>query len=70
MEDQWEMIFNTPKLYRAEILKSLLEEENIQAIIINKQDSSYLVIGDIELYVNRDDILAAKRIVNEFMTRE
>jgi hypothetical protein len=69
-DDQWEMIFSATKLYRAEILKALLEEENIPSVIINKQDSSYLIFGEIEVYVRRDDILQAKTIVNRFLTSE
>ncbi len=70
MDDQWEKIFSSPKLYRAEMLKSLLEEEEIASVIINKQDSSYMVFGEIELYVKRDDILQANLIVNRFLSSE
>ena len=61
-DETWELIFSTATLYQAEILKSLLEEENIISVIINKQDSSYLSFGEIELYVKQDDVLRAKQI--------
>jgi hypothetical protein len=70
MEEQWEVIFSSTKRYRVEILKSLLLEENIPAVIVDKQDSSYLIFGEIELYVERADILEAKRIVEKFLADE
>lgn len=70
MDEQWEKIFSSTALYRVEMLKALLEEENIVSVIINKQDSAYLTFGEIELYVKREDILKAKFIVNKFLGRE
>ncbi len=63
-KDQWEMVFSSPKRYQVEIMKALLEEENIPGVIVNKQDSSYIFIGEVELYVKSDDILRAKLIIN------
>ena len=70
MDEQWEVIFSSTALYRVEMLKSLLQEENIPAVMINKQDSSYIVIGEIELYIKREDVLKGKQIVNRFLARE
>ena len=38
---------------------------NIRAISINKKDSSYLVFGDIELFVASKDVLHAKNLINK-----
>jgi hypothetical protein len=70
MDEQWEAIFSSPKLYQVEIMKSLLEDENIPCVIVNKQDSAYIVIGEIELYVKSEDILKAKLIINRSQTIE
>jgi hypothetical protein len=51
--------------YRAELIRQMLMNSNIQAFIINKQDSAYK-FGDIELYVHRDDIIRAKKLIEEF----
>jgi hypothetical protein len=63
MEKNWTKIYSSGKSYQAEILKGLLEENDIDAVIINKQDSAYL-FGELELYVDADDVLQAKRIIN------
>lgn len=70
MDDKWEMIFSSSALYYVEIMKALLQDENIPSVIVNKQDSAYIVIGEIELYVKREDILKAKQIINQSPTRE
>jgi hypothetical protein len=41
-----------------------LEEEGIKVFYINKKDSSYNNFGQIELYVQRDDVIRAKYIID------
>lgn len=69
-DEQWEMIFSSSALYYVEIMKALLQDEDIPAVIVNKQDSAYIVIGEIELYVKREDVLKAKQIINQSPTSE
>jgi hypothetical protein len=47
----WFKLYTTKNYAEANIIKGMLEENNITAIILNKLDSSYLAFGDIELYV-------------------
>ncbi|WP_336515211.1 putative signal transducing protein [Pollutibacter soli] len=49
--ENWYKILSTTEAYKAEIIKNLLEENNIEVILLNKQDSSYVFLGDIEIYV-------------------
>lgn len=58
-------IYGTGKPYLAELLRQMLAGHDIQAFIINKQDSAYK-FGDIELYVHRDDVIRAKKLIREF----
>ena len=64
-KEQWEKVFGTNAEYQAEILKALLDEENIVSIVVNKQDSSYLSFGEVEVYVKSEDILKAKQIATK-----
>lgn len=50
MQD-WFKLYSTKNYIEANMIKGMLEENNIQTIILNKQDSSYLAFGEIELYV-------------------
>ena len=70
MEEQWEKIFSTNTAYQAEILKALLEEEDIVSVIVNKQDRSYLIFGDIEVYVKTEDVFEAKQIAGKLTNDE
>ena len=47
----WFKLYSTKNYLEANIIKGKLEENNIQAVILNRQDSSYLVIGEVEIYV-------------------
>jgi hypothetical protein len=65
----WKLVFTTTALYQAEMLKSLLEEEDITAVIVNQKDSSYLTFGDIEVYVNEENLEEARIIVERFTAK-
>lgn len=44
------------------MVADILKQEEIEAVVVNKQDSFYK-IGDIEVYVSPDDILRALQII-------
>jgi len=45
--------------------KQMLADHNIQCFLVNKQDSAYK-FGEVELYVYRDDVIRAKKLIQEF----
>lgn len=47
----WQKIYTTRNAAEASIIQGMLEENDIPVQMMNKQDSSYLNFGDIELYV-------------------
>jgi hypothetical protein len=64
MNPDWQKIFTATQLQRVEMLKVILAQNEIQSVIINKQDSLYK-LGDIQLFVNRNDVLRALQIINK-----
>jgi len=60
LDKNWVNIFNTNDLILAELKKNMLESNEIEVILLNKQDSAYLAFGDIELYVRREDIVKCR----------
>ncbi len=58
-------IYSGGKLYQTELIHQMLTDHNIDAFIVNKQDSAYK-FGDIELYVHRDHVIRAKKLITEF----
>ena len=65
MEENWQVVFTTNKIYQAEMVKNILEENEIEAILLNKQDSLYL-FGDIEIYVHPDHVIRSLNLVKQW----
>ena len=65
MEKGWEQVFLSGQLYKAEIAKSLLENNGINSVILNQVDSVYKIFGNIELYVLEEDEQKALEILKE-----
>ncbi len=53
MEQNWTKIWTYSNVLHAEMGKQLLEANEIPAVVLNKQDSSYK-FGPIELYVAKE----------------
>ncbi len=64
MEKNWICVYSTNTAYRAEIAKDVLTENEIDAVIINKQDSNYM-FGLLEVYVERDNAIKAKHLLRD-----
>lgn len=65
MLKNWVKIYVTDNLIRAEILKSVLAENEIESVIVNKQDRAYITIGEIELYTLKNKALSACQIIEK-----
>lgn len=59
----WTSIFETDQLYRAEIMKGLLQDNGIQAIILNRKDSSYVMLGTVTVMVKEEEKQKAIEII-------
>ncbi|HWD87073.1 MAG TPA: hypothetical protein VG367_03035 [Mucilaginibacter sp.] len=55
MEKNWVRIFISTNYYQAEIVKQMLIENQIDTVLLNKQDSSHRTFGDIEVYIHQQD---------------
>ena len=59
----WQKVYSAEQSYRAEIVKYVLEDAAINAVIINKKDSSYNNFGTHEVHVSADDVMKALQII-------
>lgn len=64
MNKGWIRIYTSAKPLQAEIVKSALQENGINAVLLNKQDSSYNLFGICEIYVPDADVPQAVLIIN------
>ena len=60
----WVCIFTSQKLQEAEMINGVLAFNEINGVVINKQDSSYM-FGEYEVYVHREDVVKAKFVLKE-----
>ncbi|MDW7695462.1 DUF2007 domain-containing protein [Flammeovirgaceae bacterium SG7u.111] len=66
----WKKVYSTTNLYQAELVKTVLEGNNITSIIMDKRDSSYNNFGEKEVYVTDTDVLEALKIIENEVTFE
>lgn len=59
----WLCIYSSEEMYKVEIVKAVLFDNNIKSVIVNKKDSAYH-FGEVELHVHPDDVILAKQIIN------
>lgn len=60
----WQVIFKDNRIYRAEIVKAILDDKEMSPVLINKQDSAYQ-LGYYEIMVPAEHVLRALKVVNE-----
>ena len=58
-------VLSTDNPNKAAIVKQMLEENNIKVVLLNKQDSSYLMFGLVELYVQEDQVGKTENLLKE-----
>jgi hypothetical protein len=66
--ENWTKVFETEAQVRAEIVKGVLEEHGIQAVVLNKKETVYQIFGTYHVLVQRDDSISASTIVQNEIT--
>ncbi|HEX5003013.1 MAG TPA: DUF2007 domain-containing protein [Bacteroidia bacterium] len=62
-DKEWVRVYATDQPHKAGIVKAFLEDNQINTVVVNKKDSSYTFIGDIELYTASEDALLATTLI-------
>ncbi|HEY8918946.1 MAG TPA: DUF2007 domain-containing protein [Chitinophaga sp.] len=67
MEKDWIKIFSTDRPFEAEMVKGMLLENGVNAVLLNRQDSSYIqaLPGQAEIYVHSSQVTQALELMNE-----
>lgn len=63
-DKDWALVYSHTSL-QAEIVKQMLNSFGIDAVVLDKQDSSYPIIGDAEVYVNKENKEKALKHIEE-----
>ena len=62
----WKKVFSSSQLAIASMVSGILMEQKIQTNVLNKIDSCYVFLGEVEVYVAAADYENAMRIVKDF----
>lgn len=62
MNSSWLKIYTSQQFIKSEIVRQVLIENEIEAIIMNKQDSSYM-FGEVEVYIHQSDFNKAIELI-------
>ena len=66
MNEDWVKVYTTTMAHKAEIVKAVLDDHDIESMIVNKTDSSYPgLVGNIELYVMEKHEVLAQFIIKQ-----
>ena len=60
----WTLVYTTNKVWQPNLIKQVLDDNGIVAVVVNKQDSSYL-FGNAEIYVRKSDVDKACELLKE-----
>lgn len=63
MEKNWIKFFSSADFYRSEMVKQVLCDNEIDAVILNKQGSSHRDFGDVEVYIHQQDFSHAVEVM-------
>ena len=64
MEIDWVMVYSADNPQSIVMIKSTLETNSIDSVEMDKQDSGYK-IGDMELYVRKENVMRAKYLIDK-----
>jgi hypothetical protein len=62
MQKDWFKVYSSSDFYKSELLRQALIENQIEAVLVNKQGYPYN-IGEVELYVHSQDMDKAVEII-------
>ncbi len=65
MQKGWQQIYFSDKMHLIEIVKAVLADDNIETFEVNKNDSTYIMMGGVELYVKDLDVMRAKYLIEQ-----
>lgn len=63
--NDWELVYTSTLPHRIEIVIEVLKDQDIEAVKLDKRDSSYTMLGEIEVYTKKEDAILAKIIIDQ-----
>lgn len=64
-QTSWVKIYSAEQAYKCNILKALLDEYQIEYHELNRKDSSYIMLGEMEIYVPVGDEIFVRLLITQ-----
>ena len=61
--ENWIRVFEDQNQIRAEIVKGVLEERGVPAIVLNKKETVYQLNGTFQVLVPNDQVISALQLI-------
>lgn len=65
MDKGWINVYSSAMPHLVEMAKEILRENEIESVVVDKRDSVYITIGELELFVKDLDVMKAKFILEK-----
>jgi hypothetical protein len=66
--ENWIKVFEDQNQIRAEIVKGVLEEKGVPALVLNKKETVYQLLGTYQVMVPGDQVIAALQLIEHEIT--
>ncbi len=67
-DNSWSLVYTSSTPIEAEIIKQMLASNGIEAVVMNKQDSSYQTFGEAEVFVIKGSEAIALKLIKGLET--
>lgn len=67
MEKDWVSVYQTGQKFEAEMAREILENEAINCVLIDENDSLFPSIGEVEVMVHKDFEARAKELLKDLI---
>jgi len=64
-DEDWVIIMTSTDAYKVNVAQHKLEQSGIESVVINKQDSAYIPIGEVILYVPNQKKIIAEKVLQQ-----
>lgn len=67
MEKDWVSVYQTGQKFEAEMAREILENDSINCVLIDENDSLFPSIGEVEVMVHKDFEARAKELLKDLI---
>jgi len=63
--NNWQKVYTSSNPLHANLVRDVLETNGLKAFLMDKKDSSYGMFGQLEVYVDKKQVVTAIKIIED-----